>query len=259
MSLLTENTKRWQRARYKPSFEAAAEKFAKRALAHKEEYQAVSETIWNLYQKRIPWWFIPLVHERECVRGVDNWTCNIGQGSPFNVKSNIKPYNGPFHSWREAAVAALVHEHPYAANNTDWSGGGTMTIAEKYNGVGYANMGRPSPYIWSGSDQYVSGKYIADGKYSASTVDTQLGVAVSLRAMMKLDPSIVLGQDMDIGFDKKAETTVAVSTGGGILASINAMSPYYTLTWWDVSGILLGAVVVTGVIIYYVNKYKKRL
>lgn len=25
---------------------------------------------------------------------------------------------------------------------------------EQYNGLGYAARGRPSPYIWSGTDQY---------------------------------------------------------------------------------------------------------
>jgi hypothetical protein len=63
-------------------------------------------------------------------------------------------------------------------------------MLEQYNGLGYASRGRASPYIWSGTDQYVSGKYVRDGVYDASAVDQQLGCAGLLMAMMALDPTI---------------------------------------------------------------------
>jgi hypothetical protein len=72
----------------------------------------------------------------------------------------------------------------------DWSIGGTLTMLEEYNGLGYASRGRPSPYIWSGTDQYVSGKYVRDGVYDPNAVDQQLGCAGLLMAMMALDPTI---------------------------------------------------------------------
>ncbi len=63
-------------------------------------------------------------------------------------------------------------------------------MLEEYNGLGYASRGRPSPYIWSGTDQYVSGKYVRDGVYDPNAVDVQLGCAGLLMAMMALDPTI---------------------------------------------------------------------
>jgi len=63
-------------------------------------------------------------------------------------------------------------------------------MLEIYNGLGYASRGRPSPYVWSGTDQYISGKYIADGVYDPNAVDKQLGCAGLLMAMMALDPTI---------------------------------------------------------------------
>jgi hypothetical protein len=48
----------------------------------------------------------------------------------------------------------------------------------------------PSPYIWSGTDQYKSGKYVRDGIYDPDVVDGQLGCAGLLMAMMQLDPDI---------------------------------------------------------------------
>jgi hypothetical protein len=97
---------------------------------------------------------------------------------------------GPFRSWEEAAIDALVNCAPYAARNRDWSIGGALTILEEYNGLGYASRGRPSPYIWSGTDQYISGKYVRDGVYDPDAVDSQLGCAGLLLAMMPLDPTI---------------------------------------------------------------------
>lgn len=245
--------------KFKPSFWPAAQKFAKRAISHKVEYQAISETIKNQTGKFVPWWFIPLVHERECVRGVDNWTCNIGQGTPFNQKSHIKPYNGPFSSFRAAAVAALVNEAPHAANNTNWSGGGVMTISEQYNGTGYARKGLPSPYVWSGTNQYVKGKYVADGKFNAEKVDTQLGVAISLKAMMELDPSIILDGDHpdQAVTPRKAETAVVAGGGTTGAATIKVLGSYYILSWWDITGIVLGTLVGITLIAYFINKHKK--
>src|SRR5690606_14680775 len=59
----------------------------------------------------------------------------------------------------------------------DWSIEGTLDILERYNGLGYRNKGLPSPYLWAGTDQYVKGKYVADGKFDPNHVDRQLGVA----------------------------------------------------------------------------------
>ncbi len=77
---------------------------------------------------------------------------------------------GPFASFEDAAVDALKNCSPYAAKNTDWSVGGLLTMLEQYNGLGYFNKVLPSPYIWSGTDQYVS-KYVADGVFDPNVVD----------------------------------------------------------------------------------------
>jgi hypothetical protein len=105
---------------------------------------------------------------------------------------------GPFVSWEDAAVDALVHCAPYAARNTNWSIGGTLTKLEEYNGLGYATRRQPSPYIWSGTDQYRSGKYVRDGVYDPSAVDHQLGCAGLLMTMMALEPSISFGKKSSV-------------------------------------------------------------
>jgi len=258
MALLAENTRRWKTMVVKPEARRQALHFAARALVYKDKYVDLVAQIKRIYNLDIPWWFVPLVHERECTRGVDNWSCNIAQGTPFSQHSRIKPYNGPFSSWRVAAIQALVNEAPKAARNTNWSGGGTMTIGEQYNGLGYARMGKPSPYIWSGTQHYVSGKYVRDGKYSAKCVDTQLGMAVALKALMELDPTIQLDGDLPAQ-DKtarKSETAVGTGIFASILAFINT-NPWFTFTWLDITGILVGTSILVGVIVYQIIKHKR--
>jgi len=136
----------------------------------------------------VPWWAIAVIHEREASQ---NWNANIAQGDPWNAKSvHIPRGRGPFTSFEAAAVDALVSCAPFAAKWKDWSAGGALTLLEQYNGLGYANRGLPSPYIWSGTDQYVSGKYVSDGMFDPNAVDKQLGCAGLLMAMRKIDSSI---------------------------------------------------------------------
>lgn len=148
----------------------------------KARYQAVSA------RTGVPWFVIAVIHERESSQ---DWTASLAQGDPWNrVSVHVPAGRGPFTSWEEAAVDALVNCPPYAARNRDWTAGGALTALEQYNGLGYASRGVASPYLWSGTDQYRSGKYIRDGVYDPDVVDSQLGCAGLLRGMMALDRTI---------------------------------------------------------------------
>jgi hypothetical protein len=50
--------------------------------------------------------------------------------------------------------------------------------------------GKPSPYNWGGSSDYVSGKFIRDHVYDSGTVDPQLGCAPLIARMMVADETI---------------------------------------------------------------------
>lgn len=151
-------------------------------LTARTRYQVVST------KTGVPWPVIAVIHQRECSQ---DWNGSLAQGDPWNrVSVHVPAGRGPFRSWEDAAVDALVNCAPYAARNRDWSIGGTLAKLEEYNGLGYATRGRPSPYIWSGTDQYKSGKYIRDGVYDPDVVDSQPGCAGLLMAMMELDPAI---------------------------------------------------------------------
>lgn len=168
----------------------------------KARFQGVTDRLVVLGYQPVPWWFIAVVAERE-YGGPPRWDRQLGQGDPLSQVSRHDPKGrGPFLShpedttpgndaWTRGCLDALIDCGPWAAKWTDWTPGGALTLLEEYNGLGYAAHGVPSAYVWSGTDQYVSGKYVADHDYRANVVDVQEGCAPIIARMMALDPSVV--------------------------------------------------------------------
>jgi lysozyme family protein len=180
VALRAANDRRWAAAKVTRNFATVARRLV--APEAKTRYQAVQA------RTGVPWPIIAVIHERECSQG---WNGSLAQGDPWNrISVHVPAGRGPFASWEACAVDALVSCPPYAARNKDWTIGAALTKLEEYNGLGYAARGRPSPYIWSGTDQYRSGKYVRDGVYDPDIVDSQLGCAGLLMAMVALDKSI---------------------------------------------------------------------
>ena len=142
-----------------------------------------------------------------------------------------------------------------------------MTLLEQYNGLGYASKGLPSPYVWSGTDQYVSGKYVADGVFSATTVDKQLGCAGLIMAMAALDPSISFSGNVPVLTDapvpqskppvsKSEKSIVASSAAAAGAATVQyglwigiGVAALFIVTGhvlWPAALVLLGSVAVGG-------------
>lgn len=157
----------------------------KRMLAYKARYQTVEA------KTHVPWPVIAAIHVREASQ---NFTTQLAQGDPLSrVSTHVPRGQGPYlgaDAWERAALIAL--EETGGPNWGDWTPGGWTTFLEKYNGLGYANKGHASPYVWAGTNQYTSGKYVADGVYSPSAVDTQPGCANLIIALSQLDTSINL-------------------------------------------------------------------
>jgi len=215
------NARRWAQAKPTRNFAAVANRLA--ASTAKARYQAVSA------KTGVPWFFIAVAHEREASQ---NWNSQLGQGDPLGAVSvHVPKGRGPFKTWEDGAVDALVNCAPFAARNHDWSVGGTLTMLELYNGLGYAAKGRPSPYIWSGTDQYVSGKYVRDGVYDPNVVDQQLGCAGLIMAMMQIDPSIKFGE-VTVGEARVSPTkTTPVVPSPSVTPSITHPAPGSVGAW----------------------------
>lgn len=178
-----DNAKRWESAKFTRSTQINAQ--AAKISANRARYEAVSKAT------GVPWDVIGVIHYRESSGDFAGVLHNGQKIIGTNKKTTLVPKGrGPFLTWEDAAIDALVNAPPYAARNKDWSIAGTLDILERYNGLGYRNKGLPSPYLWAGTDQYVKGKYVADGKYDPNHVDKQLGVAallMKLRESMPID------------------------------------------------------------------------
>ncbi|MGY3234822.1 lysozyme family protein [Bradyrhizobium sp. USDA 4448] len=179
-ALSAANAKRWANA--KPTRKAEAFSVALRLYKSKQRYQGVER------QTGVPWAVIAVIHERESSQ---QWNASLAQGDPWNrVSIHVPAGRGPFDSWEAAAIDALVECPPFLARHKDWSIAGALTALEAYNGIGYAARAVPSPYLWSGTDQYRAGKYVRDGVYDPDKVDPQVGCAALLMALAELDPGI---------------------------------------------------------------------
>lgn len=185
------NAERWSKAKFTRSTQINER--ADKITANRARYEAVSKAT------GVPWDVIGVIHYRESSNDfagvLHNGEKIIGKGT----KTKLVPKGrGPFSTWEEAAIDALVNAPPQLAKNKDWSIGATLNALERYNGLGYKNKGLPSPYLWAGTDQYVKGKYVADGKFDPNHVDKQLGAAAILMKLREMES--VLGEPHPIPY-----------------------------------------------------------
>jgi len=146
---------------------------------HRNRYLAVGRSL------RIPWYVIAVIHNMESSR---NFTKHLHNGDPLTGRTVHDPKGRPLtgkppFTWEESALDALKFQGLDHWN--DWSLPGILYKLEEYNGWGY-RLHHPSvlsPYLWSGSTHYTSGKYTADGEWSETTVSMQVGAAVLLHRM----------------------------------------------------------------------------
>jgi lysozyme family protein len=146
--------------------------------ANKGRYTAV----WNLTS--VPWQVIAAIHYRE---SGNSFLRHLHNGDPLTARTTHVPAGRPLKgtppfTWEESAIDAIRMQGLNKV--TDWSIGNTMVLLEKYNGLGYKKKGLPSPYLWSWTDKYKAGKYVADGKFDPKVVDVQCGVAVILKKLL---------------------------------------------------------------------------
>lgn len=133
----------------------------------------------------VPWFVVGLIHYMEA--GC-NFSRHLHNGDPLNARTVQVPKglpkqgNPPF-SFFESAVDAIRYQKLDSVK--DWSVGNILKLLEDFNGRGYRNMGVPSPYLWSFSNHYIKGKYVADHIYNPEAVSKQAGVAVIMRRVME--------------------------------------------------------------------------
>jgi len=159
---------------------AAVERIARKLLRNKARYQAAQEAT------GVPWFVIAALHNRESDADFDT---QLAQGDPLSSVSRHEPRGrGPFTNWEEGATDALVTLKGLDRIK-DWGPARACYEIERYNGFGYRSYhpSVKSPYLWSFSNHYSAGKYIADGQFSPSAVDSQCGAIPIVKMLMQLD------------------------------------------------------------------------
>lgn len=132
----------------------------------------------------VPWYFIAAIHGLEASF---NFRAHLHNGDfPLTARTRQVPSGRPLvwlppDDWESSAKDAL--RLLGFANQKDWSLERTLYRLEAYNGFGYRRLGVPSPYLWSFSNHYERGKFVADGSWSAKARSQQCGAAVMLKLL----------------------------------------------------------------------------
>lgn len=139
-------------------------------------------TYWQVEKATgVPWLVIAAIHYRESNQ---NFRCHLHNGDPLTSRTLHVPKDRPVagmppFTWPQSAVDALAGR----AKPFDWDVGGALEFCERYNGLGYRNKLIASPYVWSGTDRYVSGLFVADGSLDPDRKDPRPGVAALYKTL----------------------------------------------------------------------------
>lgn len=153
--------------------------YCSKILSERSQYELVE------MQTNVPWYVVAIIHGLEA--GFDFSSC-LHNGQPWNKKTTMVPRGrGPWKSWTDAAVDAVKYD---GLDLIDYDCiEKCLYVFEKYNGFGYQMRHVPSPYLYAGSNQYRSGKFVEipflPSRYSASTVSKQIGAAVILKRLIQ--------------------------------------------------------------------------
>lgn len=188
--LRAEYARLWAEARITTRFETASLTTARKVLAGKERYQKIES------DTGVPWYVVGTIHALEsgC-----RWSTHLHNGDPLTAKTKRIPKNRPAKgsapfTWEESACDALMLKDLHQI--TDWSPERICYELERYNGFGY-RMYHPSvlsPYLWSGTQHYTKGKYVADGKWDSNAVSAQTGAIPLLIRLAELDATVTFGE-----------------------------------------------------------------
>jgi lysozyme family protein len=151
--------------------------YLKRLRQGRHSYELVEQQI------NVPWMFVGIVHGMECAF---DFTGHLHNGDKLTARTVQVPKGRPVagqppFTWLESAIDAMRLKK--LDQVTDWSVPHMLYLLEGYNGFGYRRRGLPSPYLWSFSNIYTKGKFVADGRFDPEAISKQCGAALMLKAL----------------------------------------------------------------------------
>ena len=163
----------------KPEHTVEVNKTVANIVANRSRYETVSS------QLGVPWYVVGAIH---CLEASLSFQTHLHNGDPLTARTVHVPANRPTShdppfTWEESATDALRLRGLDKVK--DWSLPGALFQLEGYNGFGYRRLTPviATPYLWSFSQNYTSGKFVEDGKFDPSVVSKQCGAAVIIHTM----------------------------------------------------------------------------
>lgn len=213
--LKSDYTRLWAGATVRPEWRARIAEVVNAIVAHRPRYEAIAGAA------NVPWWWIGAIHQMEAS---GDFTTHLHNGDPLQARTIHEPKGRPiarptdghlFYSWEESALDSLSMKP--GKGISDWSIERALYEAERYNGFGY-RLNYPdvlSPYLWSGTTWYKSGKYVADHVFKASVVSKQVGFAAILLGL--------IAAGIDLGFGAPVTPASGLAP---VLPAETDMKPY---------------------------------
>jgi len=159
-----------------------AEDYANRVMEPKsrDQYTAAADV------PCLPWYFVGVIHALEASF---NFKAHLHNGDPLSKKTvqvpkGRPPVWNPPNDWVSSAVDALQYEG--FGNQDDWSLARILYRWETYNGFRSRTIYKiKTPYLWSFSNHYTKGKFVADNVWDSNAVSKQCGAAVILKVLVE--------------------------------------------------------------------------
>lgn len=178
-SAISIQEKRWVTAKVRTSKQSEVRWTARQMERSKARYEEISKAT------GVPWWAIASLHNMECslsfskhLHNGDSLTKRTWQVPAGRPKNGTPPF-----TFFQSAVDALIYDK---MDMVQWTSlDASLDAFEGYNGWGYHKYHPtvPTPYLWSATTVYVSGKYVQDGKWSSSAISSQIGICAVLKEL----------------------------------------------------------------------------
>lgn len=146
---------------------------------YRSAYEKVEEVVC------VPWYFIGCIHALETSF---DFEAHLHNGDPLDHKTVHVPKGRPDpwlppSDWQSSAEDALDYEK--FTHHQDWNLAKLLFRLEAYNGFrSREEHGINTPYLWSFSNHYTKGKFVADNVWSSTAVSQECGAAVMIKELV---------------------------------------------------------------------------
>jgi lysozyme family protein len=183
----------WNKASIRPEHLHEVNDIVDVILKNKSKYLEVEKNT------SVPWFIVAVIHSLEGSLSFKTWLANGDQLSAptRNVPAGLGRGKKFPISWADGATISIKHDK--LDQYKDWGTiSGCCFRLETWNGTGYLTKHKNvnTPYLYSYTQFFTKGKYVSDGKFSATATSKQAG-AVAILKVLHDKGEFVFGEEHD--------------------------------------------------------------